>query len=152
MLGASIGGELTGSSNGVVGSSDAICKGQRCYSGISDFTGATTFVVPVVGNAPQIKLSATLEQPAGTTIHYYTGSLIIDGCAADQAAISGSVQLPVKHAALSTVATFIGALGGGPAPPAPPAPPASLAPLAPRRIRSDAHVASARSHARRQCT
>jgi hypothetical protein len=116
LVGASIGGELTGSINGFVGSSDAICKSQQCYHGISDSTGAATFVVPVVGNAPQIKLSATLEQPAGATIHYYTGSLIVGGCAEAQAAVTGSVQLPADHAELSTVATFFAALGSGPTP------------------------------------
>jgi hypothetical protein len=117
IVGASITGELTGSNPGFVGSSDAICQGQSCNSGTSDATGSATFVVPVVGTAPQIKLSATLEQQAGTDFHYYTGSLIVDGCAAGQATVAATVQLQLDHAQLSAMASFIAALGQGGAAP-----------------------------------
>jgi MYXO-CTERM domain-containing protein len=119
VVGASITGELTGSGQGFVGSSNSICQNQTCNAGTSDTSGTATFVVPVIGNTPQLKLSATFEQAAGVNLHYYTGSLVVDGCVAGQASVAQTVQLQLDHVQLSAMASFIAALGSGPPPGAP---------------------------------
>jgi len=112
LVGAQLSGQVTGAYGGPA--DPAICGGDPCgYTTIDDM-GVATFVVPVIGDSPEIQLKADLTTTQGGSTHFYSGSVTIAGCVRGEAEISGSVDLEVNHASLGDMSDFIAALGAGP--------------------------------------
>jgi MYXO-CTERM domain-containing protein len=93
---------------------EASCGDVPCNTGKADAKGKTTFVVPVVGDAPMLNVKADLTVSADGDVHYYTGSASVTGCGRDEDSVSAAVDLKLDHASLGDVGAFIDALGPGP--------------------------------------
>lgn len=89
----------------------AVCEAADCGPGLIPESGTTTFAVPVIGDAPQIQLDASWSLNEGGTLHYYSGSLVVPGCARDEAGVSDGSQLSLDHSALTGLGDFITSLG-----------------------------------------
>ncbi len=113
VAGATVRAELSGASlpQGAVA---AVCDGVACSPGELDSAGSITFSAAVAGDTPQIKLDADLTLEDGDDLHYYTGSMTIDGCAPGESAVSATVDMTFTHAGLSDLGAFIDSLGAGP--------------------------------------
>lgn len=73
-----------------------------------------TFIVPVVGDAPSISLDADWRVKEGDTTHYYSGSVVVAGCARGESSLTTTATLEVDHTAMQDLGAFIEELGAGP--------------------------------------
>ena len=112
LVDANVTGEVSGGPS--LPLDDAICGGGPCGSGKADADGTTTFVVPVVGDSPQIQVHADWTVKKDGDVHYYTGSVTVSGCARNQDALSADVEVKADHASLGDLGDFIDSLGAGP--------------------------------------
>lgn len=115
LAGASVTGEISGGPS--LPLDDAICGGAPCGSGEADADGSTTFIVPVVGDSPQIQVHADWHVSMDGDVHYYTGGATVTGCSRSQDALTADVEVKADHASLGDLKDFIQTLGGGPPPP-----------------------------------
>lgn len=113
VVGATVTAELTGGFS--LPLDEAICGGDPCGTGTADPDGTTTFVVPVVGDAPEIQVHAEWTLSKDGDIHYYTGTVDVAGCGRDEDALDADVEVATDHASLGDVKGFIDSLGAGPA-------------------------------------
>jgi MYXO-CTERM domain-containing protein len=118
VVGAQVRGALVGGLQMPQAAVAALCADTTCNAAAVAESGLVSFAIPVVGDAPQLKLDASLRLTAddGGTLHYYTGSLTIDGCARDQSALDATASLTLDHASLSGFGEFIASLGDLPKP------------------------------------
>jgi len=141
VVGAKVTGEVSGGPS--LPLDDTICGGSPCGSGRADADGTTTFVVPVVGDAPKIQVNADYSVTVDGDLHYYTGSATIMGCARGEDSVTETVAVDASHASLGDMGSFIAGLGDGPALPSdggleslipkPPQPPSCRCRQAPAR-------------------
>jgi MYXO-CTERM domain-containing protein len=96
--------------------SAAICDGETCHAAEADADGSATFVVPVVGDAPQLQVNAEYSAEVDGNLHYYTGSVTIPGCTRDESELAAGVEVELDHVSLAPLASFIASLGSGPPP------------------------------------
>ena len=109
------GAMLRGESGSIpLSASAAICDGETCHAAEADGDGSATFVVPVVGDDPQIQVNAEYSAEVDGALHYYTGSLTIPGCTRDETELAASVEVELAHISLAPLASFIESLGSGP--------------------------------------
>jgi hypothetical protein len=109
LVGANVTGEVSGGPS--LPLDDTLCGKNPCGSGNADADGATTFVVPVVGDSPQLQIKTNYTVTMDGAVHYYTGSVSIAGCSRKQAALKADVDLKTDHASLGDLGTFIASLG-----------------------------------------
>jgi MYXO-CTERM domain-containing protein len=112
VVGASVQGQLTGAFGGP--GNAAVCGDQPCGSATASGSGSATFVVAVLGEAPQVKLDASFSTTMNGDYHYYSGSITVPGCAQGETELSASVDLEVDHSSLGELGAFISSLGPGP--------------------------------------
>jgi hypothetical protein len=117
VVGASVRGALVGGVQLPQAAVSAVCTGADCGPSVVPDSGTTTFSVPVVGDAPQIQLDASWQTNVDGTFHYYSGSVVIDGCTRKQTATLGSASLLLDHSELSGLGDFIASLGEAIKPP-----------------------------------
>jgi hypothetical protein len=117
LVDASVTGEVSGGP--MLPGDAALCGGSPCGGGTADAAGNVTFVVPVVGDTPEIQVRTQYTVKADGDTHYYSGSLSVSGCARDQASLAGRVELKADHATLDDLGDFIASLGDGPSPTTP---------------------------------
>jgi MYXO-CTERM domain-containing protein len=110
VAGARVRGELSGELSVPAGA----CGAEPCGSGRADAEGQATFSVPVLGDAPRIQLHAEHQVTAEGKVQLYSATNIVDGCAAGEDRLAGTVELSLDHSSLSGMADFIAALGAGP--------------------------------------
>jgi MYXO-CTERM domain-containing protein len=115
VVNAKVTGEISGAPS--LPLDDAICGDSACNHGNADEDGTTTFVVPVVGDAPIIQVNASLSLEEDGDLHYYSGSVNVTGCARDADALEGTLDVELDHASLGDFGDFIDSLGAGPAVP-----------------------------------
>jgi MYXO-CTERM domain-containing protein len=115
VVNAKVTGEISGAPS--LPLDDALCGDSACNHGTADADGTTTFVVPVVGDAPIIQVNASLTLEEDGDLHYYSGSVSVTGCAPDDDTLDGTVDVEVDHASLGDFGDFIDSLGAGPAVP-----------------------------------
>jgi hypothetical protein len=108
-------GKLTGAISAPLDPS--LCADVPCNSARTDEEGSATFIVPVFGDAPSIELRTSFSVEEDGDIHYYEGTVAIDGCARGEGSLSGSVDLELTHSSLGDLGGFIQSLGDGPAVP-----------------------------------
>jgi MYXO-CTERM domain-containing protein len=110
--------EVSGQLNGAAVMSPAftaeLCAGQKCNGGKVAADGTLTFIVPVVGDAPELNLNADLMITEGDTLHYYSGSVTVAGCTRAQTKLDAAVEIQTDHAAVTGIGEFIATLGAGP--------------------------------------
>jgi MYXO-CTERM domain-containing protein len=95
----------------------AACADTTCSAGVVADSGLVTFAVPVIGDAPRIKVDASFTMTDGEgTLHYYTGSLLVEGCSREQSALDATASITLDHASLSGFGEFIASLGELPKP------------------------------------
>jgi MYXO-CTERM domain-containing protein len=109
---AKVTGELSGGSGLPI--DDTICGSSPCNNGSADAKGSTTFVVPIVGDAPSLQVKADYSVEQSGTYHYYTGSISVTGCARDHDTLGETIELELDHAALGDLGAYIDSLGAGP--------------------------------------
>lgn len=112
--GATLRGDLVGDVSIPVESSVGVCGGATCYASTANSDGSATFVVPVIGDSPRLELHANLNFVEGGTVHFYTGTVTVDGCARGETALSSEVEIEADHVALGNMGDFIASLGAGP--------------------------------------
>lgn len=112
IVGATVTGELTGGLS--LPLDDAICGGDPCGSGKADADAATTFVVPVVGDSPEIQINAQWKVSVDGDMHYYSGSVNVAGCSRDDDALAADIEVETSHVSLGDLGAFIDSLGDGP--------------------------------------
>ena len=117
LVDASVTGEVSGGP--MLPGDAALCGGSPCGGGKADADGKVTFVVPVVGDTPEIQVRTQFTVKADGDTHYYTGSLAVSGCGREQAALDGTLELKADHATLDDLGDFIASLGDGPSPTTP---------------------------------
>jgi hypothetical protein len=93
----------------------ATCGDTPCNSASSNADGTATFLVPVLGDAPRIELRTSFTATENGDLHYYEGSVTVDGCAEGEAALDAAVDLELIHSSLDDLGGFIASLGDGPA-------------------------------------
>jgi MYXO-CTERM domain-containing protein len=89
----------------------AACDGADCGPGLVPESGITTFAVPVIGDEPQVQLDASWSVTASGKLHYYSGSLVVPGCARDETAAADFGPLNLDHAEVTGLGDFITSLG-----------------------------------------
>ena len=114
VVGATVRGEITGGVTPPSAATAGLCANEQCDSGTVDANGSITFMVPVIGSAPQIQLQASYETLEGDDLHYYSGSATIDGCAPGESSVTEPVTLSLTHSSLTGLGSFILLLGPGP--------------------------------------
>jgi hypothetical protein len=107
-------GELSGGTS--LPLDDSICGSSPCNSGHTDADGSTTFVVPVVGDAPSIRIRAEYSTETNGTYDYYTGGLSVTGCGRADDTLGETIEVAADHASLGDLGDYIASLGAGPAP------------------------------------
>jgi MYXO-CTERM domain-containing protein len=112
VVGATLTGQLTGAVGGPA--DPAICGGEPCGYASIDASGEATFIVPVIGDEPEIQLKADLTTSADGAVHFYSGSVTIPACLRGEAEVSGTVDLEIGHSSLGDLGGFIASLGGPP--------------------------------------
>ncbi len=110
VVGASVRGTLAGGVQLPQAAVSAACQSADCGPSMVPNSGTTTFSVPVVGDAPQIQLDASWSVKDGDTFHYYSGSLVIPGCAREQTTLTDTASLSLDHSAVTGLADFIGSI------------------------------------------
>lgn len=88
----------------------AVCNGA-CGSASVPESGTTGIALAVVGDAPQIQLDASWSVDTEGTLHYYSGSLVVDGCGRDETTLTDVAALRLDHSAVTGLGEFITALG-----------------------------------------
>jgi MYXO-CTERM domain-containing protein len=116
VAGASVRGEYAGQVSIPLSASLEICDGVSCYSADVDTGGSASFVVPVIGETPAIHVSTEHWLEIDGLLHYYTGSITVQGCTTDEAELAAEVELELVHASLAPLGQYIAGLGVGPAP------------------------------------
>jgi hypothetical protein len=106
--------DISGTLSGVVSvppaGSLSLCDGVRCYSGKTGANGKATFVVPVIGDEPELEIKAQLSVSEKGEVSYYTGAVTLAACAQGEASVD--VDLSVDYVGgLQDLAGFIEALG-----------------------------------------
>jgi MYXO-CTERM domain-containing protein len=89
----------------------AACAGQDCGPVELDATGKVTFMVPVIGESPQIQLDASWSTELDGDLHYYSGSVVIAGCERGESVAPEAARLALDHSALKGLGDFIASLG-----------------------------------------
>ena len=92
----------------------ALCQTANCSPATAPADGQVTFSVPVVGEAPELKIDADFSVEADGALHYYSGSLTVDGCLGAQTALPATARVQLDHAELGALASFIRSLGDAP--------------------------------------
>jgi len=149
VVGAKVMGELTGGLS--LPLDDALCGGKPCGNGKADADGATTFIVPVVGDSPQIQVHAEWSVTTDGDLHYYTGTVNVAGCGRNDDALDADVEVKTDQASLGDLGDFIASLGAGPSvsdPSGVPGIPSLDAPRAPQAPQCACRQAPAPSNAR----
>jgi hypothetical protein len=95
---------------GLLGALSDACDNDGCDSGTTDANGNVTLSVPVIGDAPQLEIQATLTLTDNNKTDYYTGKLIVDGCGSGSTTVDGEASIEADHASLRGIAGFIAAL------------------------------------------
>jgi MYXO-CTERM domain-containing protein len=111
LAGATVRGEYAGQTGIPISASAAICEGETCHAARADAEDNASFVVPVIGDAPEIQVSLEYSLERGDALHYYTGSLTVPGCARDETEVAARVNLEATHVSLKGLGGFIAALG-----------------------------------------
>jgi MYXO-CTERM domain-containing protein len=110
--------DVSGQLNGAAVMSPAftadLCAGKKCNGGKVAADGTLTFIVPVIGDAPELNLNADLMVQEGDTLHYYSGSVTVAGCTRAQTKLEAAVDIQTNHAAVTGIGDFIATLGAGP--------------------------------------
>ncbi len=114
VVGAMVRGELTGGVSTPSAATAGVCANEQCDSGTIDETGSVTFMVPVIGDAPRIQLQANFETSEDGELHYYSGSVTIDGCSTGESSLTEPIALSLNHSSLTGLLSFIQSLGSGP--------------------------------------
>jgi MYXO-CTERM domain-containing protein len=120
VVGASVRGALVGGVQLPQAAVAAICEGAVCGPSVVPSSGVTTFAVPVIGDEPQIQVDASLSTTVDGKLHYYSGSLVVPGCARRQTAALEPSTLPLDHSEMSGLGDFIASLGAAIKPPSKP--------------------------------
>lgn len=92
----------------------ALCQTATCGPATAPTDGTVTFAVAVVGEAPKLKIDADFSVETAGALHYYAGSLLVDGCLGAQTALATTARLQLDHAELSDLGSFIQSLGDAP--------------------------------------
>ena len=92
----------------------ALCETATCGPATAPASGTVTFAVPVIGATPQLKLDADFSIEMAGALHYYAGSLTVDGCVGAETALTATAQLQLDHAELNDLGSFIQSLGNAP--------------------------------------
>lgn len=92
----------------------ATCSDVPCNAARSNADGTATFLVPVIGDAPRIELRTSFTANENGDLHYYEGSVTVDGCIEGQSELDGAVDLELTHSSLDDFGDFIATLGDGP--------------------------------------
>jgi len=129
VVGASVRGQLAGGVQLPQAAVAALCEGSPCSPAVVPNDGIVTFVVPVVGEAPEIQVDASFSLKAEGSLHYYSGSIVVPGCTGSETSLPTTSLVCLDHAALGDLSGFIEALGDGPKLPV--VNPGSSDPLAP---------------------
>lgn len=95
----------------------ATCGDMPCNSARSNADGTATFLVPVIGESPRVELRTSFSVNEDGDLHYYEGSVTVDGCAEGEGALDAAVELELTHSSLGDLGGFIASLGDGPAVP-----------------------------------
>ncbi len=109
--GATLRGELMGSVAMPVSATAEACGSSGCYSSVAGANGTATFTVPVIGDAPEIKLHAEHYFTANGASHAYVGDLTIAGCARGESKVEVTAELEADHAGLGDMGSYIDSLG-----------------------------------------
>jgi MYXO-CTERM domain-containing protein len=80
------------------------CTGSACFSAQADENGSATFVVPVIGDAPKVELSASLRLRDTAGEHAYETRIVVDGCAKGEATLSLPVRIQAPYTKLGAFA------------------------------------------------
>jgi MYXO-CTERM domain-containing protein len=110
VVGATLRGSLVGGVQLPQAAVAAACDGAGCGPVVVPESGSATLVVPVVGDAPQIQLDASLNVTVDGSLHYYSGSLVVDACARGESRVPDS-SLSLDHSELTGLGDFITSLG-----------------------------------------
>jgi hypothetical protein len=105
VVGARVTGEISGGPSLLL--DDTICGSAPCGHGRADADGATSFVVPVIGDAPNIQVNADYSATVNGDVHYYSGGITIPGCASDETSHTATVAVDMSHPSLGEVGWFI---------------------------------------------
>lgn len=89
---------------------EALFSGRNVV-GSEPESGTTGIALAVVGDAPQIQLDASWSVDTEGTLHYYSGSLVVDGCGRDETTLTDVAALRLDHSAVTGLGEFITALG-----------------------------------------
>jgi hypothetical protein len=111
--GATLRGELMGDISMPVSATAEACGAGSCYSSVASANGTATFIVPVIGDAPEIKLHAEHYFTDSGAAHAYVGDVTIAGCARGQSKVEVTAEVEADHAALGDMGSFIDSLGAG---------------------------------------
>jgi hypothetical protein len=95
----------------------ATCSDTPCNSANSNADGVATFLVPVIGAQSSIELRTSFSVTENGNLHFYEGSVLVDGCAEGESALEAAVDLELTHSSLGDLGGFIASLGDGPAVP-----------------------------------
>jgi len=114
VVGAKVRAQLTGGVQLPQPAVAALCQTATCGPATVPADGTVTFAVPVIGEAPQLKIDADFSVEMAGALHYYTGSLTVDGCVGTQTALTTSAKVQLDHAELSGLGSFIQSLGDAP--------------------------------------
>ncbi len=111
LVGATVRGQLSGGLQLPQAAVAALCEGTTCSPLVVPSDGLVTFAVPVVGDAPEIQIDASLSSNVEGSLHYYSGSVVVAACTREQTSIDATVVLALDHAELGGLGDFIQALG-----------------------------------------
>jgi MYXO-CTERM domain-containing protein len=112
ILGASVTGELVGAP--YLPFDSAVCATSPCNGNAADADGLATFIVPIVGDTPMLTVKASYTSTEGDSIHSYSGSVRVEGCALGDGSLTGTIELEVGHAGMDDLGSFITSLGSRP--------------------------------------
>jgi len=92
----------------------ALCEDKACGQAAADAEGKATLYVPVIGDAPVIEVSVDHWVSDDNGLQYYGVSTTVDGCAPDESALSGTIEIEATHRTMTGLGAFIALLGDGP--------------------------------------
>ena len=114
LQGAQVHAQLVGGLNASQASLRALCADRDCGFGTTDADGRVTLTVPVIGDEPQLQVSADLDIMQAESSDHYSGRLTIEGCGVGSATLEVETQLETSHTSLRGLGAFIAALGAKP--------------------------------------
>jgi hypothetical protein len=114
VVGANVRATLVGSVQLPQPAVAALCHDATCGPATAPTDGTVTFAVPVIGEAPQIKIDADFSVETGGALHYYTGSVTVDACTGEQTALRATARVALDHAELRALGSYIQSLGDAP--------------------------------------